>query len=96
MKEEPRSSNLVEPLATQSANAVEITMTMKGVGKVTREFHYTIVDNRLDDLMMLADKTGYALDQLVSAIGRADQKTFDACFDTPSILPRYIASSVSP
>lgn len=61
-----------------------------------KKFDYTIVDKRLDSLIELCDETGHSLDQLVLAIGRIDQNTFRACCETPSILPRYIASSVKP
>lgn len=61
-----------------------------------RPIEYSVVDARLDALIELADRTGYSLDELVPAIGRLDQKTFKACCEMPSILPRYIASRVSP
>lgn len=54
------------------------------------------VDERLDRMIELADETGLTLDEIVRAIGRSDQKTFKAFSDTPSSLPRYIASKVSP
>ena len=54
------------------------------------------VDARLDAMMAIADETGLTLDQVVAAIGRADQKTFKTFSDNPSYLPRYIASKVRP
>ena len=63
---------------------------------MSQAIEYSIVDQRLDELIDLADRTGHSLDDLVRAIGRADQKTFSACCEMPSILPRYIASKVSP
>lgn len=54
------------------------------------------VDKRLDRMIEMADETGLSLDEIVSAIGRADQSTFRAFSDNPSSLPRYIASRVSP
>lgn len=56
----------------------------------------SIVDQRLDRMIEIADLTGLTLDDVVKHIGRADQKTFRAFSDNPSSLPRYIASSVSP
>lgn len=54
------------------------------------------LDDRLDRMIEIADETGLTLDEIVSAIGRADQKTFLAFSDKPSNLPRYIASRESP
>lgn len=54
------------------------------------------VDERLDRLIALADQTGYTLDALVQSIGRIDQRDFDAASDNPSLLPRYMKSSVTP
>ena len=61
-----------------------------------REIEYSIVDERLDELIKLSERAGVSLDELVNCIGKVDQKTFNACCDKPSILPRYIASSVKP
>jgi hypothetical protein len=57
---------------------------------------YTEIDQRLDRMIEIADETGLTLDAVVAAIGRSDQKTFRAFSDTPSTLPRYIASRVKP
>lgn len=54
------------------------------------------VDKRLDRMIELAEETGYTLDEVVEAVGRADQSTFRAVSDNPSLLPRYMKSSVSP
>lgn len=54
------------------------------------------VDRRLDRMIEMADETGISLDQIVHAIGRVDQKIFEAFSDKPSSLPLYIASKVSP
>ena len=54
------------------------------------------VDRRLDQMIDLADKTGFSLDDIVKAIGRADQSTFRAVLERPSRLPRYIKSKVKP
>jgi methyl-accepting chemotaxis protein len=54
------------------------------------------IDQRLDRMIELADETGYTLDQIVKAVGRIDQSTFDAVSESPSLLPRYIQSSVRP
>lgn len=55
-----------------------------------------VVDDRLDRMIEIAEQTGLSLDEIVRAVGRADQKTFLAFSANPSNLPRYIASSVSP
>lgn len=52
------------------------------------------VDARLDRMIEIADETGLTLDQIVTAIGRADQNIFESFSGSPSTLPRYIASSV--
>lgn len=57
---------------------------------------YSQIDDRLDDLIYLADETGVSLDLLVRDVGRIDQNTFRALVGNPSSLPRYIASKVSP
>lgn len=54
------------------------------------------VDRRLDRMIEIAEQTGLSLDDVVKAIGRVDQKTFNAFSDKPSSLPLYIASRVSP
>ena len=54
------------------------------------------VDQRLDRMIEIASSEGVTLDSVVQAIGRADQMTFDAVSDKPSLLPRYMKSSVKP
>ena len=54
------------------------------------------VDSRLDRMIAICDETGATLDDVVRAIGREDQTIFDAVSDNPSLLPRYIQSSVRP
>jgi hypothetical protein len=54
------------------------------------------VDDRLDRMIEIANETGATLDDVVKAIGRADQSTFLAVSDNPSLLPRYMKSKVSP
>lgn len=55
-----------------------------------------IADVRLDRMIEMADETGLSLDQIVKTIGRADQTLFRKFDGNPSLLPRYIKSSVSP
>lgn len=55
-----------------------------------------VVDLRLDRMIEIADETGETLDRIVQAIGRIDQRAFDAVSDNPSLLPRYMKSSVTP
>lgn len=54
------------------------------------------VDKRLDRMIEIAEATGLRLDDVVSAIGRANQSTFDAFSDNPERLPLYIKSRSSP
>jgi len=54
------------------------------------------VDERLDRMIEIAEEQNVSLDVVVKAIGRADYKTFLTVSDNPSILPRYIKSSVKP
>ena len=54
------------------------------------------VDARLDRMIQIADETGFSLDDIVAAIGRADQTIFDEVSDNPSRLPRYMKSKVRP
>jgi len=58
--------------------------------------HFDLADLRLDRMIQIADETGLTLDQVVQAIGRAEGKTFRMFSDSPSSLPRYIASRVRP
>lgn len=55
-----------------------------------------LIDQRLPRLIEIADITGKTLDDVVAAIGRANQTTFDAVSDNPSRLPLYIKSKVKP
>jgi predicted DNA repair protein MutK len=55
-----------------------------------------MVDRRLDRMIQLADEMGVSLDDVVMCLGRVDHKTFAAVSDNPSLLPRYIKSSVKP
>lgn len=53
-------------------------------------------DDRLDDMITIADATGYSLDEIIPVLGKCDQSTFDAVADNPSRLPLYMKSSVKP
>lgn len=55
-----------------------------------------IDDVRTDRMIELAKETGLSLDKIVQAIGRSDQSTFEAVSANPSLLPKYIQSSVNP
>lgn len=55
-----------------------------------------IVDERLDRMIEIADKLDVPLDHVVQHMGRVDQRTFAALSESPSRLPRYMKSSVSP
>ncbi len=55
-----------------------------------------VADDRLDRLLEIADETGFSLDDVVAAVGRCDQTTFEAVSDNPSLLPRYIQSRLRP
>lgn len=54
------------------------------------------VDVRLDRMMEIAQDQDVTLDEVVRAIGRADQRIFDAVSERPSRLPRYMKSKVNP
>jgi len=56
----------------------------------------SIADERLDDMIRIAEATGYSLDDVLKAIGRADQTIFEAVSANPSLLPRYIQSRDRP
>jgi hypothetical protein len=56
----------------------------------------TSVDERLDRMIEVAESTGRSLDEIVAQFGRCDQSAFDALSDSPSRLPMYIQSSVTP
>ncbi len=55
-----------------------------------------VVDKRLDRMIEIADELNVPLDHVVKHIGRCDQRTFDAVSDSPSLLPRYMKSKVTP
>ena len=55
-----------------------------------------ILDARLDDLVWLAEISGYSLDDVVEAVGKCPESEFRAVLESPSILPRYIKSNVRP
>ena len=54
------------------------------------------VDQRLDRMIEIADQLDLRLDDVVRAIGRADQRTFAAFSDNPERLPLYIKSRSTP
>lgn len=54
------------------------------------------IDRRLDRMIEIADELGVPLDHVVAHMGRCDQSRFAAFSDNPSLLPRYMKSSVSP
>lgn len=56
----------------------------------------SVLDDRLDAMMRIADQSGLTLDEVVGAIGRADQTIFDTFSERPSRLPRYIQSKDKP
>lgn len=56
----------------------------------------SMLDERLDAMIALAEATGESLDRIVRAVGGLDQSEFRAVIESPSTLPRYIQSSVSP
>ena len=58
--------------------------------------HDADIDRRLDRMMEIADICGASLDDVVRAIGRANQRTFEDVSDNPSRLPLYMKSSVKP
>ncbi len=47
-------------------------------------------------MIEIADELNVPLDHVVKHIGRCDQRTFDAVSDSPSLLPRYMKSKVTP
>ena len=55
-----------------------------------------VVDERLDRMIEIAELMGVSLDEVVLAIGRADQSIFRAVSDNPSTLPLYMKSSDKP
>lgn len=54
------------------------------------------IDRRLDRMIEIADELDVPLDHVVAHMGRCDQSTFRAFSDNPSLLPRYMKSSVRP
>ena len=55
-----------------------------------------LVDARLDRMIEISDEKGLSLDDVVAAIGRADQSVFENFSANPSRLPLYIKSRVKP
>lgn len=53
-------------------------------------------DQRLDEMIRMAEKSGLSLDAIIRSIGRVDQMTFDAVAANVSLLPMYIQSSDRP
>jgi hypothetical protein len=53
-------------------------------------------ERRLDDMLRIAAATGQTLDSVVLVLGQSDETFFRAVSDNPSILPRYMKSSVKP
>jgi hypothetical protein len=54
------------------------------------------VDRRLDRMIEIADELDVPLDHVVAYMGRCSQTAFRAFSESPSRLPRYTKSSVSP
>lgn len=54
------------------------------------------VEDRADRMIAIAEQHDLPLDEVVRVMARCDQSTFDALSANPSLLPRYIQSSVSP
>lgn len=52
----------------------------------------SIVDQRLDRMIEIAEELNVSLDVVVAVIGRADHKIFRAVSDNPSSLPLYMKS----
>jgi hypothetical protein len=53
-------------------------------------------DERLDHMIQLARLTGISLDEIVEAFQFLDDSALLAVSESPSTLPKYIQSSVSP
>lgn len=54
------------------------------------------IDRRLDRMIEVADELNVPLDHVVKHMGRCDQTAFLRMSDNPSLLPRYMKSSVKP
>ena len=54
------------------------------------------VDQRLDRMIEIALQLDVPLDHVVMHMGRVPYSTFKAYSDNPSLLQRYMKSSVSP
>lgn len=54
------------------------------------------IDKRLDRMIEISDMLNVPLDYVVAHMGRCNQRDFDALSDNPSLLPRYMKSSVRP
>ena len=53
-------------------------------------------DERLDRMIEIAATLDVPLDHVVKHIGRCCQSRFEAVSDSPSRLPRYMKSKVTP
>lgn len=53
-------------------------------------------DERLDRMIEIADELDVPLDHVVAQIGRCPQSEFLRVSGNPSLLPRYMKSSVTP
>jgi len=60
------------------------------------EIGYSILDERLDRMIEIAAAASASLDDVISAVGYANESIFRAVSDNPSSLPLYMKSKVSP
>ena len=56
----------------------------------------SVVDDRLDAMIAMADATGLTLDEIVYCVGEVEESLFLELSERPSLLPRYIKSKVKP
>lgn len=54
------------------------------------------IDQRLDRMIEIAQALNIPLDHVVAHMGRCDQRTFLILSGNPSLLPKYMKSSVKP
>lgn len=54
------------------------------------------IDQRLDRMIEIAVVLDVPLDHVVKHMGRCPQREFAALSERPSLLPRYMKSSVKP
>lgn len=54
------------------------------------------IDRRLDRMIEIAEECDMPLDHVVKYMGRCSYTAFLAFSDNPSLLPRYMKSSVRP